>query len=112
MSPSERRAGNEVILDRLGDIKTNLALNTQETGRLAEYQKTLNGKVVAHETRLQSIESNQALTSTALAQLQAEKFKQDGTMNEWTKYFIKAALAIAGAIIYFILTRNGFPDFL
>lgn len=77
MPEEDRRKGDLLILEKLSNIQTNLALNTQETKRLAEYQKMTNGKVASHEVRLQSIEGASAITSTKLAEIVADKQKAE-----------------------------------
>lgn len=112
MPNKERRNGDILILEKLGDIHTNLALNTQETKNTTDQLVKLNGKVAAHETRLQSMESNQALTSTALAQLQQTESKKDGTKNTYVEWFVKGLMGIGFLLLYYLLTHAGFPDFL
>lgn len=108
----ERRKGDLLILEKLSDIHTNLALNTQETTRLAEYQKTTNGKVAAHETRLQAIESNQALISNNLASITQANTVKSAELRGWKDWAVKGVIAVVVMLFYYLLTHNGFPSFL
>lgn len=101
----ERRQGDLMIMDKLSLMHTELALNTRETTRLAEYQKTTNGKVAAHESRLQAIESNQALISNNLATI-------NQTKKDWLDWLLKGLVVLGLLLAYYLLTHNGFPDFL
>lgn len=104
--PEERRQGDLLILEKLSDIQTNLALNTRETSRIADAQVKTNGKVAAHEVRMQTLEANQALISTNLA-------KSDNKKGEWLDWFIKGVIVIGLALFYYLLVNAGsFPDFL
>lgn len=109
---AERRKSDLAILERLGDIQTNLALNTQETTRLANEQNKLNGKVVAHESRLQSIEAANAMTSVTLAQLHTNAMEKSQGKKDWTDWALKAGIVLVATLFYFLLTKAGFPNFL
>lgn len=101
--PEERRQNDILILEKLDKIqedisktKIDLALNTQETTRLADYQRVTNGKVAAHEARLQSIEGANAITSTTLAEIKQDKKKREDNRSViYTRIF----WAIAGAVM-------------
>lgn len=48
-----------------GQIKTDLAVNTTKTGYIEEHLRTLNGKVIKQEERLQAVEkSSEALINS------------------------------------------------
>ncbi len=75
----ERRQNDQIIIDEIrvlqkdvSGIQVNLALNTQETARLARYQETQNGRVVKLESRAQVLEGATALTTTAVAKIQSD----------------------------------------
>jgi hypothetical protein len=108
----ERRQGDLMIMDKLSAMHTDLALNTRETTRIAEYQKQTNGKVAAHETRLQAIESNQALISNNLAQINSLNAAKSSQSRDWKDWGLKGIIAIAVMLFYYLLTNNGFPNFL
>jgi hypothetical protein len=95
----ERRQGDLLIMEKLSAMHTDLALNTRETTRIAEYQKATNGKVAAHESRLQAIESNQALTANALAAVNADRTER---MTTRKLIYSRVAWAIAGAVVVFM----------
>ena len=108
----DRRENDKVILDRLDKIqdditstKINLALNTQETSRLADYQKTTNGKVAAHEVRQQSLEANQAVMATALAEIKADSASRLNTARSWHDWALKGVIAIVVMLFYYLLTH-------
>jgi RNase H-fold protein (predicted Holliday junction resolvase) len=101
----ERRQGDLLIMDKLSVMHTDLALNTQETKRTTEQLTKLNGKVLAHESRLQTMEANQALISSNLAEAKTKK-------SEWTDWLLKGIVVVALALFYYLLTHNGFPNFL
>lgn len=108
----ERRNGDMLIMEKLSAMHTELALNTRETTRIAEYQKATNGKVAAHETRLQAIESNQALISNNLAQLNQVNTDRSSETRGWKDWGLKGIIAIIVMLFYYLLTNNGFPNFL
>jgi sorbitol-specific phosphotransferase system component IIBC len=90
--PADRRETDKIILDELRNLQkdvsridVNLALNTQETARLAKYQETQNGRVAGHEARMQVVEGAQALTATSLAKMQSEKDKEQAKQEESTE---------------------------
>lgn len=79
----ERRSTDSIILEELRDLKQdvkridiNLALNTQETTRMAEYQKFQNGRLGTIESRTQLVEGAQAITSVAVAAIKASEEKK------------------------------------
>jgi hypothetical protein len=109
---NERRSGDLLILEKLADIQTNLALNTQETKRIADAQVKTNGKVAAHEVRQQTLEANQAVIATNLTKIQDREDKKDSNKSDWVTYFLKWFIGIGGALFYYLLIRNGFPHFL
>ena len=108
----ERRQGDLLIMEKLSAMHTDLALNTRETTRIAEYQKATNGKVAHHETRLQAIESNQALISNNLAQLNQINVDRSKESKGWKDWAIKGVIAVIVMLFYHLLINNGFPDFL
>lgn len=88
-----------MIMDKLSAMHTELALNTRETSRIAEYQKATNGKVAAQESRLQNLEGAQALTTTTLAQMnQAREKRQDRILS----YKDKVVWVIIGGMMVWI----------
>jgi hypothetical protein len=109
---TERRQGDLLILEKLGAIQTDLALNTQETTRIAKAQETTNGKVAAHEVRQQSLEANQAVMATTLAQLTAANNSKLDEFKGWRDWAIKGAIAVIVMLFYYLLTHAGFPNFL
>jgi hypothetical protein len=79
----ERRENDKIILDRLESIQKDvtktqidLALNTQATTQLAEYQKFQNGRLGTIESRTQAVEGAQAITSVAVAAIKAAEEKK------------------------------------
>jgi hypothetical protein len=109
---NERRNGDILILEKLADIHTNLALNTQETSRIAKAQETTNGKVAAHEVRQQALEANQAVMATTLAQLTAANTDKTKELRGWRDWALKGLIAVIVMLFYYLLTHNGFPNFL
>lgn len=102
----ERRQGDLLIMEKLSAMHTDLALNTQSTKQTTEQLIKLNGKVVAHESRLQTLESNQALISSNLA-------KSDTKRADWLEWLLKGLVVTGLALMYYLLTHaGGFPDFL
>jgi hypothetical protein len=107
------RENDKIILEEIRNLQKdisridiNLALNTQETARLAKYQELMNGRVAAHETRMQVVEGAQAITSTAVASIQQNK-------NHWTDWLVKGVVGVGLALLYYLLTHGGgFPNFL
>lgn len=93
-------------------MHTELALNTRETTRIAEYQKSTNGKVAAHESRLQAIESNQALISNNLAQVNQSNITRNNQYSGWRDWAVKGVIAVVVMLFYYLLINNGFPNFL
>lgn len=113
MPEEERRNGDLLIMEKLSAMHTELALNTRETSRLADYQKTTNGKVAAHETRLQAIESNQALITNNLAQLTTANVTRQSEYRGWRDWALKGVIAIVVMLFYYLLTNSEkFPKFL
>ena len=111
--PDERRQGDLLIMDKLSAMHTDLALNTQATKQNTEQLIKLNGKVAAHEVRQQSIEANQAVMATALAQIQDKENTQQKTKNNWLDWLLKGLVVVGLALFYYLLTNAGnFPDFL
>jgi hypothetical protein len=110
--PEERRQGYELIStqlsaiqDKIGTMHTELALNTRETSRIAKAQETTNGKVAAHEVRQQSLEANQAVMATALAEIKTTK-------QGWEDWLKKGVVVLILSLAYYVLIHNGFPNFL
>lgn len=108
----ERRQGDLLIMDKLSAMHTDLALNTQATKQTTEQVTKLNGKVAHHETRLQSIEATQSLTASTLAQLQASNTEKKKEIKDWMDWLVKGVIAVGLALFYYLLTHNGFPNFL
>src|SRR5215210_8645905 len=106
--PSERRKADITIIEKLGDIHTNLALNTQETKRVGDELVKLNGKVVAHESRLQNLEGANAMMGATLTQLHAAAVEKGNEKRDWTDWAIKTGIALLAALFYFLLTKAGF----
>ncbi len=102
----ERRENDKIILDRLDKLQEtstktqiDLALNTRATQGVEEHLKTLNGKVAAHETRMQSVEGAQAITSTAVAQI---KIEDDDKKKTRRSDYEKLKWILIGFVITFI----------
>ena len=76
------------IKESIGTIKTDLAVNTTRTGNIEEHLKTLNGKVQAHESRLQVQEGAVALNSSIIANLtDSSKATKTFIERNWEKFF-------------------------
>jgi hypothetical protein len=80
----DRRENDIIILEELRNLQKdvsridiNLALNTQETSRLAKYQELMNGRVAGHEARMQVVQAAQAITATAVAEIKLDKKKEE-----------------------------------
>ena len=93
-------------------MHTDLALNTQATKQTTIELTKLNGKVVAHETRLQAIESNQALISNNLSNLNTTNATKSNELRGWRDWALKGLIAVVVMLFYYLLKNNGFPDFL
>jgi hypothetical protein len=122
--PEERRENDKIILEEIrslqtdvGGIKVNLALNTQETARLAQYQEKMNGRMVGHEARMQAVEGAQALTATTLAQMQVEdknrkekeKKQEDRnyeTHDRWKWVVIGILVSAGGQILLYLIKSD------
>ncbi len=109
---SERRQGDLLIMDKLSAMHTDLALNTQATKQTTVELAKLNGKVVAHESRLQAVEANQALISTNLTNLNTINTTKSNEFRGWRDWAVKGLIAIIVMLFYYLLTHNGFPQFL
>jgi hypothetical protein len=112
--PEDRRETDKIILDRLdkisdkvGNIEVNLALNTRDTGRIAELQKTANGKVAAHEASIQALQAQQVLTTTYIKKEDEAKEKQNDrkyeTRNRWVWVLIGLGISIGGQILLYLI---------
>ena len=115
----DRRENDIIILEEIRNLQKdvsridiNLALNTQETSRLAKYQELMNGRVAGHEARMQVVEEAQALSATTLAALQTKEEKHGNNRNDWINWLLKGAIAIGLLLFYYLLTHSGFPNFL
>jgi hypothetical protein len=115
--PQDRRETDKIILDELRNLQkdvsridVNLALNTQETARLAKYQETQNGRVAGHEARMQVVEGAQALTATALAKIQSDEEKENDrkyeTHNRWVWVVIGLGISIGGQILLYLIQSD------
>jgi hypothetical protein len=92
-----------------------LASNTTETRLLKESVQTLNGKVVGHETRLQTQEGLNALMAQQIQNLKLREDKAESRTTFWQRNqdkFIWGIIGIGLMLFYFLLKQNGFPDFL
>lgn len=76
----------------VGDIKANLAVNTNETKGMKDHLGTLNGKVVKQEERMQLVE---ATTQTLMA---SKKRWDDG----WIGLIKQLGLVALGFIIAYV----------
>jgi hypothetical protein len=123
--PVDRRETDKIILDELRTLQTNvsridvnLALNTQETARLAKYQELMNGRVAGHEARMQVVEGAQAITSTAVAKIQADKVREETkkeendekqsdrqytTRDRWKWVLVGLAMSLGGQILLYLI---------
>lgn len=115
----DRRENDIIILEEIRNLQKdvsridiNLALNTQETSRLAKYQELMNGRVAGHESRMQVVEGAQALSATTLAALQTKEHDRDGKKSDWIDWLLKGLVVVGLSLIYYLLTHNGFPNFL
>lgn len=110
----DRRETDKIILDRLdkisdkvNSIEINLALNTRDTGRMTELQKTANGKVAAHEASIQALQAQQVLTAAYIkkedeAKEKASDRKYD-THNRWVWVVIGLGISIGGQILLYLI---------
>jgi hypothetical protein len=103
---------NTNIVFLLGEIKSNLAVNTTKTTAIEEHLKTLNGKVAAHESRLQVTEGHDALSNQLLQQVVSQLNEKKSEKRDWVDWGMKALIALTAALFYWLLTTNGFPKFL
>jgi hypothetical protein len=109
----ERRSGDLLIMDKLAAMHTDLALNTQATKQTTEQLVKLNGKVVAQESRIQAVESNQALVSNNLATINQSNANRADELQGWRDWAVKGIIAIVVMLFYYLLTHAaGFPNFL
>lgn len=106
----ERR--DQTVLNHLIDIKTGLAENTAETRALTDQVKTLNGKVAGHESRLQSLEVDKAVNSKRNEQEDKRDDFKTQLFRRWTDRLVWGAFVIFLMLFYYLLTHNGFPDFI
>jgi hypothetical protein len=109
----DRRENDKIILDRLEkiasdvtNIKIDLALNTKDTNRLSEYQKTANGKVAAHEASIQALQAQQIIAAAFIKKQEDEKEKKDegrgATISRVYWLLIGIALTLLGRIITYL----------
>jgi DNA uptake protein ComE-like DNA-binding protein len=109
----ERRENDKIILDRLEkigsdvtNIKIDLALNTKDTSRLSEYQKTANGKLAAQQASIQALQASQLLTAAFIKKEQDEKEKKEGnkssTINRVYWLLAGIGLTLLGRIITYL----------
>lgn len=96
---TERRDNS--VLQALSDIRVelisigkDLAVNTTKTGYIEDHLKTLNGKVAAHESRLQLNESSLSLQTQVLTELTTQT-KEDKTF--WKANKEKFAWLVLGS---------------
>jgi len=113
----DRRETDKIILEELRDLKKdvgviqiNLALNTNETSRLAKYQEFQNGRVATQESRMQIVETAQAVTSTAVAKMQISDDKQsekktNNTSKAWW-IAIGIGLSILGSVMNYLIRTD------
>lgn len=115
--PEDRRETDKIILEEVrslqkdvSQIQVNLALNTQETSRLAKYQELMNGRVVGHEARMQVVEGAQAITSTALAKIQSDEEKEGDRRYEshdrWKWVVVGLGVSIGGQILLYLIQSD------
>ncbi|MBA3756488.1 MAG: hypothetical protein H0X02_09775 [Nitrosomonas sp.] len=113
----DHRENDKIILDRLDKLQEtstktqiDLALNTRATQGVEEHLKTLNGKVAAHETRMQSVEGAQAITSTAVAeikQINLDTFKKRSSDYDKVKWIaIGLGITFIGNVILFLIRSD------
>jgi hypothetical protein len=126
--PEDRRETDKIILDEIRSLQkdvsridVNLALNTQETSRLAKYQELMNGRVAGHESRMQVVEGAQAITSTAVAKIQADKEKEKekeekreekqsdrkyDTHNRWVWVVVGLGISVGSQILLYLIQSD------
>jgi hypothetical protein len=101
------RKNEEIMMDKIDSIIASLGRQDTEiaviktiNGNTEEHLKVLNGKVLAHETRLQAQEGGAALNSQNLAKLVEEsKTSRSFWERNWEKLFW---FAIASGWAYFV----------
>jgi hypothetical protein len=114
----ERR--DQTVLNLLNEIRKEqtdqgkeLAANTVETRGLKEEVRTLNGKVVGHETRLQSIESDKAVAARLESKREEDEKGKGDTYRRWSDKVLWGAFLIFMIIVYKVLVEtNIISDFL
>lgn len=79
----------------VGQIKTDLAVNTTKTGFIEEHLRTLNGKVIKQEEKQQN-------TDTALSELVKSKRRWD---DGWRGASKQAGLFVLGIVSAYIIKR-------
>lgn len=114
----ERR--DTTVLNLLNEIKNEqlaqgkeLATNTAETRGLKEEITKLNGKVVGHETRLQSLESDKAVNNKIEEQREKKEEGQSDTFRRWTDRLLWGLFVLFLLFVFAIAVRSGVvTDFL
>jgi hypothetical protein len=115
-APIERRDNTllNAILEIQKDtseIKTSQAVAASKLIDVEDHLKTLNSKVATQEARQQELGSTQTLLTASLSAIQ----KKDEKPTFWERNqdkIIWGIVAIVLMLFYYLLTHNGFPDFI
>lgn len=98
---------NATIINHLVDIKRELATNTAVTVELKDQLRTLNGKVAAHESRLQSLESDKAVNNR-MDELNEKRTENNSSIwRRWTDKMLWGGTALLALILYRVLVETG-----
>jgi hypothetical protein len=90
---------NELLIK----IATDTAETRADIRNIFEHLAKLNGKVAAHETRLQAAEGANTLTAQSLATMVAEKVAAKKSWSTWLDKFLWAAVSILSIGAYRII---------
>lgn len=110
--PEDHRENDKIILEEIRDLQKdiskidiNLALNTQETTRLAKYQELQNNRVGKLESRTQILEGATAISTTALAKIQSDEVKREEHRSATQSRVFWAIIGTIVSGVLFLLGR-------
>jgi hypothetical protein len=100
------------IQEDTAEIKTSQAVTTSKLIDVEDHLKTLNSKVATQEARAQELGSTQTLLTAAITSI---KEKDDKRTTFWQRNQDKIIWGVIGIVLmlfYYLLTHNGFPEFI
>ncbi len=115
--PRERRDQTLInavleIQKDISAIKTSQAVATTKMEAVEDHLKTLNGKVASQEIRQQEQAATQSLLAASIQSLQKKDERDDDFWRENRGKVMWGIIGIVLMLFYWLLTNNGFPNFL